>query len=223
MLDIKPRLQTINLCAPLDAPYGALDIHTLSPVFSPTKYADIFARKLPLLFHAKRIRKQIGKKFSKHRRSIIYSLAMILFATFPTLFYTKFLVETSYQHLMNIGKSESIEAAFSSIDSARSGFERAHILFFPFSWIPNDTIRLADIAIDGGLALTRGISNITDTLEPSTVTNSATGMIESGSENTLNYRGTARDFTLGTSVGIESPTDWLEKNSDRMTLLSDEL
>ena len=223
ILDIKPRIHTIDLCPRLEIPYGALDIRTLSPIFSSVKYADIFARNLPLRFHMKWIQKQVGKKLSKHRRSIIYSLATILLTAFPILFYTKFLVETSYASLLSLGKTSSLNEVVEKIDTARSGFERAHILFFPFSWIPNDTIRLADIAIDGGLSLTRGITSITDTLEPSIVVDNNTGTVESGSENALNYRGVARDFIVGESIGIDSPTDWLEKNMDRIALLSQQL
>ncbi len=224
ILDIKPRLQTIDLCPTLAIPYGALDFRSLSPIFSPVKYADIFARKLPISFHIKRVRQNLTKKISKHRRSILYTVATLFLASFPILLYTKFLVETSYANLISLGKSSSVTEAVEKIDTARSGFERAHILFFPFSWIPNDMIRLADIAIDGGLSLTRGITGITQAfhIDPNSGS-TPSGAIATETASTLNYRGEARDFVLGSAVGIESPTDWLEKNADRITILSESL
>ena len=41
------------------------------------------------------------------------------------------------------------------IQDARAKFERANVLLAPFRFLPGDTMRLAKIALDGGLALSR--------------------------------------------------------------------
>ncbi len=82
----------------------------------------------------------------------------------PTLFYAKFLVEDGYRRLTDMRQFHDRVSTVENIRAASRDFERANILFMPFRIIPSDTIRLAALAIDGGIALTRGISTITDRL-----------------------------------------------------------
>ncbi len=50
---------------------------------------------------------------------------------------------------MSLGNLSSVAEIRDTIDSARDDFERANFLFLPLSWIPSDTIDLADRATQG--------------------------------------------------------------------------
>lgn len=94
------------------------------------------------------------------------------------------------------------------VSSARDDFERANFLFFPVAWIPSNTVDIADRAIDGGRLLTRGMTRILSALPTST---GATFSLGKSTVITPEYRPTSLDVFPLESLGIETPTDWLER------------
>ena len=85
-------------------------------------------------------------------------LALIL--TIPTLLYTKSLIDHAYEDLESLRDANSQIEIESLIHASRANFERANLLFTPFRVVPGDQSKLARIAIDGGLALTRGLDRV---------------------------------------------------------------
>ena len=155
LLDEKSRPQKIDLCPPLSIPYGSLDIRESKPIPSPRKYADIYRRSLPFSLHTRRVTYHSLRYIKKNKKPILLIISLFFLISFPTLFYVRFLIESSYMKLISLKTAPSIESAIDTIHEARDGFERANILFFPFRIIPSDTLELAGIALDGGRQLAR--------------------------------------------------------------------
>lgn len=147
----------------------------------------------------------------EHRRGIAGVFVTIMVTTIPTLFFIKYSIESGYDKLMSLRHLSSVAQVRETIGAARDDFERANFLFFPFSWIPSDTIDLANRATQGGRLLTRGLSSILDTVPVST---GATFAIARSDAIAPEFRPVARDVFLLESIGIETPTDWIDKNSD---------
>ena len=80
--------------------------------------------------------------------------------TIPVLFYTKSLVEHAYIDLLSLRDTRDRSDIGRIIHDSRGNFERANLLFFPFRILPGENTKLARIAIDGGLALTRGLDRV---------------------------------------------------------------
>ena len=218
ILQIHPRFHTIDLVPPLDIPFGALDIRSEIPLLSEQRYGDIYRRSLPVSLHIRREWKNTRIFLRKHRKSLFVTLALCISLSIPALLYTKFLVEDGLREIISLKNiSEKKEIAL-TLQRARGDFERANILFFPFRWIPNDSLQLASIAIDGGLALTRGMQTVVDTIplmEDSTFSGSILreSLVPSA---TPDYRARARDITLFAPLGIEAPTEWLSQNQEKI-------
>lgn len=102
ILDEKPRLQTIDLCPPLTIPYGSLDIRESKPIISTKKYADLYKRNLPISLHTRRIARNSFRYVKKNKKPIFATVALLFLLTLPTLFYVKFLVESSYTKLLSL-------------------------------------------------------------------------------------------------------------------------
>lgn len=216
ILQIRPRFHTIDLVPPLEIPFGSLDIRREIPILSEQKYGDIYRRKLPASLHLRREWKNTRTLLKRKRRSILATLFILASLSIPALLYTKFLVEDGLHALAALRNISDKTTVLQAIHTSRGDFERANILFMPFRWVPQDQFRLASIAIDGGLALTRGMDAVVNTIP------TGSGEIFSGSiihdsldDSSLpSFRAKARDITLLAPLGIDTPTEWLNKNQD---------
>ncbi len=224
LLDEKPRLRTIDLCPPLMIPYGSLDIRESKPIISEKKYADLYKRNLPVSLHTRRIVRNSFRYVKKNKKPIFATIALLFFLTLPTLFYVKFLVESSYTKLLSLKNVTDIHNWVSLIHEARDGFERANILFFPFRIIPNDTIKLAGIAIDGGRSLTRGLSTVLTDIPLGSGAIFSGSIISSTSDDLgPSFRPASRDILPFSAFGIDKPTEWLHKNKSNIASLQSSL
>lgn len=216
ILKIRPRFSTIDLVPPLDIPFESLDLRNEVPVPSVKRYPDLFRRDLPISLHMRREWKHIRRAVWIRKKSILSTLLLCILLTLPSLWYTKVLVEDGYAKLSNIRVLTDREVILSSIQDSKRDFERSNILFALFRFIPNDQIRLVRMAIDGGLALTRGIDTLVARLPDAPLTVSGSQVLTDTSSDTVapDYRGKARDIALLAPLGIDLPTDWLEKNQD---------
>lgn len=210
LLDLPPRPRTINLVPPLDTPYEALDIRSGNLIPRGMLYPDLYARRLPYSLMMKRTSKEVRRWTKEHRRGIAGVVLTLMVTTIPTLLFIKYSVESWYEKLMSLGNLSSVAEIRDTIDSARDDFERANFLFLPLSWIPSDTIDLADRATQGGRLLTRGLTDILDTLPVSTGATFSLGRSESLSHE---FRPLSLDIFPLESTGIGTPTDWIDKNS----------
>ena len=133
------------------------------------------------------------------------------------------LIEDGYARLASLRSLGDRASIIASIRESSRDFERANILFMPFRIIPSDQIRLGAIAIDGGLSLSRALKALVESL-PDTRT-STTAMVEYSVEDTTTptYRAKARDISPLVPLGIDIPTDWLEKNSTTLSYLESSL
>ncbi len=214
ILSIRPRFHTIDLVPALEIPFGALDLRKGRPILSPRTYPDLYRRSLPASLHLRREWTHTKDYMKRKRKSLVITSVWVLILSVPTLFYAKFLVEDGYRRLTDMRQFHDRVSTVENIRAASRDFERANILFMPFRIIPSDTIRLAALAIDGGIALTRGISTITDRL-PEVMSGTVVNTWSvSTTENTdaISYRAPSRDIALLASLGIDSPTDWLKEN-----------
>lgn len=209
ILDIPPRPHTIDLVPPLDTPYGALDVRRYNPIPSERLYPDIFARRLPYGLMMRRTSQETRRWTRKHRRWIIWTVLTVLLTTIPTLFFIRYSVESGYDKLLSLRWQTDVQSIRTTVASARDDFERANFLYLPFSWLPSDTLDIADRAIDGGRLLTRGLGGILSAMPTET---GAVFQFARSEELSPTYRPDARDIFLLESVGIETPTDWIDEN-----------
>lgn len=70
----------------------------------------------------------------------------LLLLSVPTLFYIRYNIEDGYNRIISLKDASNISQVREELTSARRSFERANFLFAPFSWIPFDTIDLAERA-----------------------------------------------------------------------------
>jgi hypothetical protein len=158
----------------------------------------------------RRTTKEARRWTKEHRRGIAGVVFTLVVTTIPTLLFVKYSVESGYEKLLSLRTLSSVVEVRETVRSARDDFERANFLFFPFSWIPSDTIDLADRATQGGRLLTRGLSNILGTIPVST---GATFALPRSDALTPEFRGESLDIFPLESLGIETPTDWIAENS----------
>ena len=223
ILSIRPRFQTIDLVPPLEIPFGSLDMRSLRPILSKRTYPDIYKRTLPASLHIRREWRNIRTYVKSKRKPIIATGIGILVLSLPALLYSKMLIEDGYARLASLRSLGDRASIIASIRESSRDFERANILFMPFRIIPSDQIRLGAIAIDGGLSLSRALKALVESL-PDTRT-STTAMIVYSVEDTTTptYRAKARDISPLVPLGIDIPTDWLEKNSATLSYLESSL
>jgi hypothetical protein len=155
ILQIRPRFSTIDLVPFLPIPYGALDLRKEEAILTDKRYPDIYERKIPTSLHVRREWKNIKSSLVKHRRPVVFTIALFVFLTVPLLWYTKYLVEDGFAQFAQIRSIDTPSEAIDLIQVSRGDFERANILFAPFRLIPHDTLTLAGTAIESGLSLTR--------------------------------------------------------------------
>jgi hypothetical protein len=103
----------------------------------------------------RRTTKEARRWTKEHRRGIAGVILTLVVTMVPILLFVKYSVESGYEKLLSLRSATSMVEVHDTIHSARDDFERANFLFFPFSWIPSDTIDLADRATQGGRLLTR--------------------------------------------------------------------
>lgn len=210
LLDLAPRPRTIDIVVPLSEPYGALDIRSEKPIPRERIYPDLFTRRLPYTLMMRRTTKEARHWTKRHRRGIIGTLLTLVVTAVPTLFFVRYSVEAGYTKLLTLRDATTITDMHTSIASARDDFERANFLWFPFSWLPGETADLAGRSIDGGRLLTRGLASVLDTIPLGT---GATFALDRGGSLSPEFRSESSDIFPLQSIGIETPTDWLDKNS----------
>jgi hypothetical protein len=209
---------TLDLVPPLPHIYDALDLRDEYAYPKKEIYSDLYRRALPLSLQSRRAISSIGNLWKKHRRQVFGIFLILIGLSIPSLLYTKSLIETGYASLSSLSRESTFEEIRTKMTLSRNNFERANILLFPYRLIPWNDIHLAKVAIDGGLALTRGI----DTLFSSV--NSQSGSIEKNDiSNTSLYRPDPREFRPFSKLGILEPTLWIEKNHKALLSLAVEL
>ena len=149
-------------------------------------------------------------------------LTLVGFCVFsiPVLSYVAYALTHGYSTLEDLAGIRDPQTIRSMIHSARGDFERSSFLFAPFSWIPIAPIDTLHRASEGGLALTRGLDMIAQTLPITTTTGST---IQKNIQDPLAYRSAARDISPLASLGVENPTDWIVANKSTITSARDEL
>ncbi len=148
-------------------------------------------------------------------------MTLIGFCVFsiPVLSYVVYALTHGYSTLEDLAGIRDPQTIRSMIYSARGDFERSSFLFAPFSWIPIAPIDTLHRASEGGLALTRGLDMITQTLP----IDSATGLtVQKDTQDPLSYRAAARDIFPLESVSIGNPTDWIVANKSILASARDE-
>lgn len=218
--EIIARKKRISLIDPLDVPFDALDIRTLSPIASEKKYSDLYKRKLSSSLYVRRFSKASRKFYQKNQKRILYSFATLFLVSIPLLLAIKFSVESGYNKLLSLREAHNIGDIQSKIQSAKSDFERADFLFLPFSWLPGNTIDLVNRATSGGKSLTTALSDIVSTL-PSSGTGSGLKIVENG-ENSA-FRGHSKDIFPLENMGVPLPTNWIAENQTKMNSALSEL
>lgn len=213
------RWAVINLFPYLSIPYGALDVRGES-IISEKKYGDIYRRSLPWWLHARRITRDSSKFLRKKRRSIFISLFLVFGLSIPVLLYTKSLIEHAYSDLLALWNAKNQTAIWSLIRSSRGNFERANLLFMPFRPLPGDNIKLARIALDGGLALSRWLDRIASEI-PWALSGATISQTQNPTDSL--YRPIATDIRPLISFGIREPTTWIRDHHDSIIYLSESL
>ena len=71
------------------------------------------------------------------------SVGAFLVASLPLLFFVKISVEAGYKELLSIPQATGALEVRHHIKAARGHFERSHVVFMPFSWIPLEQIQVA--------------------------------------------------------------------------------
>ena len=158
----------------------------------------------------RRSTKEAKRWTKKHRRGIIGTLLTLVVTAVPTLLFVRYSVEAGYTRLLTLRDATTITEMRTGIAGARDDFERANFLWLPFSWFPGETADLAGRAIDGGRLLTRGLSSVLDTVPVATGSVFSLGRTESLAPE---FRSDSADIFPLQTIGIETPTDWLDKNS----------
>jgi hypothetical protein len=205
------RSMRINLLPPLSLPYGAIDIRSERKMFSTKKYPDLYTRKLPYRLLMRRTSREATRWMKKNKRGILGSVLTLFILTTPTLFYVRYAVTDAYARLMTLSPSMTRIEMLETIHSARMGFERSYILFTPFSWIPEKHIKLAHAGIEWGRDITDALILIFETLPESW---SGETRIKRADSILPQYRAEAKDIYLLSSLGIDTPTDYLERYRD---------
>jgi Protein of unknown function (DUF4012) len=213
LLDTPDYQRIIVLIDPLAIPYGALDIRTSEQIRSERRYPDLYTRRLPYGLMCRRVSHHSRRYIARHRRGILGTILTWVIVIAPVLWYVKFSVESGYQILQNLPQSHGIAEIRADIREARGYFERANFLFFPFSWIPNDTVRLADHATRGGLYLTRAMDEL---LRLVPTESWAVNSVDRSTDVGPTYRAEAKDYFFWEKYGIDTPTDWLEQNASQI-------
>ncbi len=93
--------------------------------------------------------KGTGHLIRRNRKPIAFSIAIFFVCSVPLLFFVKTGIERGYAELGALSHATGSIAIQEYALSARGYFERARVVFVPFSWIPMEKIHLADTALRG--------------------------------------------------------------------------
>lgn len=208
----------INLCPELRIPYGAMDVRD-EPISATKKYGDLYKRTLPFSLHARRILRDTARTLRKKKKPLFAVFVTLCVLSLPSLFYARILVESAYGRIGEMKNATNFSELSRSMRLSREEFERANLLFFPYRWLPWDQIKLAKVAIDGGLALTRGGDALLSHMWEST---SGTVMKPIRTVGSL-FRPDAVNITPLINLGIEKPTNWIQTHEMDIRYLREEL
>ena len=142
-------LREIDIVPPIYIPYGTLDVRKYEKYQKLTVYPDLFTRTLPYGLMARRAAKGTAHLFKKHRRHIAYTCGIFLACSLPLLYFVKSSIEHGYEELASLTHATGSLSLQEHVLAARGHFERAKVVFVPFSWIPFQTIDLAGTALNG--------------------------------------------------------------------------
>ena len=208
----------INLCPAIHIPNDSLDVRD-GPIERKKQYSDLYRRSLPFSLHVRRVLKNTTATLRDYKRPILAVLIIIIGLGIPSLIYVQSLVEWAFDELKTLSKYSTPSEVITVIHNARAWLERANIIFMPYRYIPENKIRMARIAIDGGLSLTRGIDTVMSTIES---WGSGTFIDDTEwADNT--FRTVAKDIRPLAFLGISEPTAWMKDNRSSLIYLRNEV
>ncbi len=213
------RPHTIDIVPSLLVPYGAIDVRKDPIKPKKKRYADLFVRKLPRWLTWKRYGLKTRWFLYKKRYTFLSIALSFLFLSIPTLFYVKHNIEEGYNVLLSLKDAHNISEVRDDLTVARRNFERANFLFAPFSWIPFDMIDLAQRAGNWGLKMTRSLESVVRAIPAQS--GSLSPQITLSKNPSLYFRSPPKDIFLLDSLGIDSPTDWIQNNPQMIEAVSD--
>lgn len=188
----------------------------MKPIISERKYADFFVRRLSAPLYIKKFFRDSCKFFQKNRQTILYTFATLFLLLIPTILFVKFSIENGYNRLLTISQAKNIAEIKNIIRASKNDFERAEFLFFPFSWIPMDSVDLAQRATLGGKKLTSAIDDFLEII-PEKQENSLFQIVENDEKSV--FRGASKDIF---PFGNISPTDvFKQKETTILSAFSD--
>lgn len=202
--------RTITLNPPLKIPFHALDIREEKAIISQKKYSDIFTRKLSSRLYFKRFSRQSRFFWNRNKMRIFYVFSVIFLTCVPTILYVKFAAENAVQTLKSLPYSQNITEIQEKTHSARLDFERASLLWTPFSWLPFEKIDTVTRATSGGKEATKALDIFIQTFPKNTETPSL--KIVENTDNTL-YRGNSKDIFPTENIGIPFPSNFIADHS----------
>ncbi len=215
------RPKTVNLNPDLEKiPYGAIDMRTEMPIRPRKKYHDLYRRTLPRSLTMRRSYQRFSGYVSRKKRPILMGFATLLALMLPSVLYVKYSVEHGYNTLLSLRDTTSLSEVREKIRTAKGDFDRANLLFLPFSWIPNDMVDLAKKGTKGGQLLTRALDNVLAIVP--TDSGSLMPNVVVSSEDSL-YRAPLKDIFLLENLGISAPTDFLRKNENTVKNAIDDI
>lgn len=217
-MNARPRC--IDIVPPLTIPYGAIDIRQEQIIPKNKTYPDLFARNLPYWLLARRTLKWAKMLLRKHQKRLVYTLAIFILVSVPMLSYVAYALGHGYTTLEHLADTREPTTIRDMIRSARGDFERSSFLISPFSWIPIDRIDTVRRATAGGLALTRWLDILMQSL-PSMM-NASGAVVKKDTQDPLSYRTASRDIFFLESLGIPDPTDWIRENQSILEKSRDE-
>jgi hypothetical protein len=207
--------------SPLTIPYGAIDIRREQAIPKTVTYPDLFARKLPYGLLTRRFAKGTKTLLKKHQKRILYVASMVVIVSVPIVSYVVYAIGHGYTTLEHLADNRDPMQIRTLVRSARGDFERSNFLIAPISWLPIAKIDAARRATAGGLALTRGLDTLMQSL-PAAM-NASGAIVKKDTQDILSYRTASRDVFFLESLGISNPTDWIKENQAQLEKSRDQL
>ncbi len=208
----------LKIIDPLYIPYSSVDVRKYQKRTSSLRYPDLFKRSLPYKLLVRRSVKITRKCISKNRRPIIIAFSWFVLCSLPLLYFVKFSIESWYNELKSLSHATWSSDIRHHALMARGHFERAWVVFLPFSWIPIDTVDLANHALRGWLATSRAIDTIARTLPTDT---GSLISIPKSQDILPTFRWKAQDIFTLSFLWIESPTTWIKDNAQSLRQAED--
>ena len=203
----------IKLIDPIYIPYASLDVRRYHKRESTIRYPDLFTRSLPYKIMVRRTIKNTKNLVYRNRRPIGLSFGLFIVCSLPLLYFVKTWIESGYRELLSLSHASWPLEIRAHALTARGYFERARVVFVPFSWIPLDQVDTANRALLGWLAVSRAIDTLSRTLPTDTW---ALLSLPKSQEIRPTFRWNAQDIFTLASLGIESPTTWVKENTETL-------